>query len=301
MFPPWIHLPAGIAHFSAIYFAAQILAGATELVVTWSALVGAASVVLFTLLMRVYDELKDVETDLRLGLAGDPRYVDRAVVQGRVLPGDLVALRWYTTGALVGLNLFFGVSLPGVAFVVTFFLMWLSFKWFFWPEMSRYLLAAFVTHNPLALAVVAYIVSVFVYDFGPGSLIFPAAALLAVGYWTAVAAWETGRKIRPPESETEYQTYSKVLGWRVAAWIPACFFAVSAGSLLSIVARTGAGWWVAGLLVATAGLGILACLRFRLFPSDHSARLQPFAELYALAANVGLAAALVVRYGLSWG
>jgi hypothetical protein len=38
-----------------------------------------------------------------------------------------------------------------------------------------------------------------------------------VGLWLPFAAWELSRKIRVPEDETSYRTYSKVLGWKVAS------------------------------------------------------------------------------------
>src|SRR5262249_55168944 len=146
-----------------IAFALDALDGRAPLRPGWRALAGGASVLLFSLLMRVYDELKDVETDLRLGKAGDPRYKDRAVVTGRGLVEDIVALRWGATALLVAINaawVVLGRWLPLAAFAGVFALTWLSFRWFFWPRISKNVLLAFVTHNPISLAISGYAVAV---------------------------------------------------------------------------------------------------------------------------------------------
>ena len=50
---------------------------------TWASVRGIATVALFLLLMRLYDELKDAETDMQLGRAGDPLYRDRPSLPAR--------------------------------------------------------------------------------------------------------------------------------------------------------------------------------------------------------------------------
>src|SRR5439155_732003 len=50
----------------------------------------------------------------------------------------------------------------------------------------------------------------------------------------SVAAWETARKIRIPEDETDYGTYSKLLGWRLAALLPAGFIAAGVACLAPV-------------------------------------------------------------------
>src|SRR4051812_23834949 len=91
MFQPALLAPAAVANFLGIDLTLRALAGVTPLQLTWRSALGAATVFLFSLLFRVQDELKDVEADLRLGKAGDPRYKDRPIVTGRVQVDDLVA------------------------------------------------------------------------------------------------------------------------------------------------------------------------------------------------------------------
>ena len=154
MFPLPVMIPGGLVNAAALYFALEALHGQTPLRITWRLPLAAAGVVLFSLLMRVYDELKDAETDLRLAAAGDPRYADRPLVTGAVEVGDVVALRWVTTGLLVAVNAPLGPTV-WVAGAALFAFMWLSFKWFFWPAISENILLAFVTHNPVSILISA--------------------------------------------------------------------------------------------------------------------------------------------------
>lgn len=298
MFPPWTYIPHGLATFFAPYFALQALAGRAPLALTWRSVAGAFTVVLILALLRVFDELKDVETDLRLGKAGDPRYADRAIVTGRITVGDLVALRWTLTALLLVLNLPLGFPLPLLAFLVLFGVCWLSFKWFFWPAVSENLLLAFITHNPLVLVIYAYVVAVFAADFGTEA-VSGWAVPLGLAMWLPMAAWETSRKVRHPDDETDYETYSKLLGWRVAGTVPALFVIGAAGCLIAVLRQTSVGTWFLVVVALGALLAVLACVRFLLSPSTASAKLQPAFELYTLVSGLGFAIALWVGYGVS--
>jgi 4-hydroxybenzoate polyprenyltransferase len=298
MFPPALQIPGGLASFASVYLCLQALAG-DEPTLTWRALGGAVTVVLFALLMRVYDELKDVETDLRLGRAGDPRYKDRAVVTGRVRPDDIAFLRWLVTGLIVAVNLPLG-RWPLAVFVPLFFLGWLSFRWFFWPAMKQNLLLAFATHNPITPVVGVYIVAVYVQDFGAAGLTGWTIPLV-VAAWFPIAAWETSRKVRHPDDETDYQTYSKVLGWRAAALLPAFFVIGSAACLIAVSHAADLSWIYSAAVGLVAALAVGACLRFRLRPSPAAANLRPPADLFALVVHVGLGVAVVAAHGVRLG
>lgn len=297
MFPPLVMIPAALAQFAMVYLALQALAGQAPLVITWRAVAGAVTATLFMLLFRVYDELKDVEQDLAMAEAGDPRYVGRAIVTGRIRVDDLVFLRWAVTALLVVINLPLGIW-PLLAFAVGFLFAWLSFNWYFWPAVSKNLILAFVTHNPLTLLLFGYIVAIYVQDFGAGGLSWWTVPL-AVAYWFPVAAWETSRKIRPPEDETDYQTYTMMMGTRVAPFLPIVFMSGTAVCVVLLAGPTGIGWIFPAVAVAAAAVGVAACLRFVVAPSTPAAKLRPFAELHSLAVTVGFPIALAVAHGLT--
>lgn len=310
MFPPLVMLPAGLAMVGAAHGTLDALAGAGPIHYGWRAWVAAASAVLFMLIMRVFDELKDVETDLALGKAGDPRYKDRPIVTGAVLVEDVRLLRWIVTALLFALNLApllagpfvpgLDWTLPSLAFLLTWTMAWLSFKWFFWPAIQRNLLLAFATHNPLTGFVILYVVAVWAAGAGLDRVQPLAIALLVVGMWLPVSAWETSRKIRRPEDETTYQTYSMLLGWKVAPFLPFGFSAGAAVCLTAVARQAGFGWGYPAAVWAAWAVLAGACLRFRLAPTTARAKLQPYAELFSVVSSVGLLVAAVVARGVRW-
>jgi 4-hydroxybenzoate polyprenyltransferase len=298
MFPPQVMVTFAACHFLAVWFTLQALGGLAPVRLTWPALRGIATVALFLLLMRLYDELKDADTDIRLGRAGDPWYRDRPLVTGAVRIEDVKLLRWLVTASLIVINLQPGFAWSSMAFWVLFSVTWLSFKWFFWPPMAERLLVALVTHNPISLLLDLYIVGLFADTFGAGLVngsVFP----LLIGLWLPIAAWETSRKIRAPEDETSYRTYSRELGWKIAPLLPAAFVAGSAGSLVYVSMAAGLGV-VFPIVIATVGaVVVFRCGLYRMAPTRRHANLKPWAMLYATLANAGLAVA-AAGAGIAW-
>lgn len=296
MFPPHILMPSGVAKFYAVYFCLQALASGESVHITLHSVGGAFTVVLFSLLMRVYDELKDAESDIRLGRAGDPRYKDRPVVTGAVTIEDLVILRWATTAVLIVINVTLG-GWPLIGFAVLFLVTWLSFKWFFWPPISEHLLLAFLTHNPVSLFFGGYIVAVYAGDYGIHGIDAWALVLL-LAFWAPLGAWETSRKIRAPEDETDYQTYSQVFGWKLAPFVPIAFIILGTTCMILLSSQMGLNWVFPAFVVVASIVPVSRCIAFRVSPSQKTARIQPFVELYAVAMDLGLLVAVLVSRGL---
>ena len=296
MFPPHVMLLSGIAKFYAAYFCLQALMSEESVHISLHSVGGAISIVLFSLLLRVYDELKDAEADIRLGRAGDPRYMNRPIVTGAVTIPDLAVLRWVITIVLVAINVpMGGWSLVG--FTVLFLMTWLSFKWYFLPAISRHLLLAFVTHNPITLFFGGYIVAVYAGDYGIQS-INAWALVLMLAFWAPLGAWETARKIRAPEDETDYQTYSQVFGWKLAPFVPVFFIVLGTACMILLSGRTGLSWILPAVVVVASCIPVYRCIAFRISPSKKTAVIQPFVELYAVAMDLGLLVAILVSRGL---
>jgi len=289
-------LLSGVAKFYAVYFSLQALTGGEPVFITLPSIVGALSIVLFSLLMRIYDEMKDAEADTRLGRAGDPRYKNRPIVTGAVTIADLAALRWLTTAALIGINVPLG-RWPVIGFSVLFVVTWLSFKWFFWPKISRHLLLAFLTHNPITLLFGAYIVTVYAGDFGSGN-VDAWALLLMLAFWAPLGAWETARKIRAPLDETDYQTYSQIFGWKLAPFVPVAFIAVGSTSAILVSIQIGLGWLFPIVVAGASLVPVYRCIAFRVSPNRKTANIQPFVELYSVVMDLGLLAAVLASRGL---
>ncbi|MBA2405654.1 MAG: hypothetical protein H0V66_12830 [Bdellovibrionales bacterium] len=158
-----------------------------------------------TLLIRIMDEFKDFEDDKR-------NFPTRPLPSGKVLPSDLKVLAGICVASilllsLTSLNLFlFGLCTLG--FTV------LMLKWFFIEEqMRKSLPLALVTHHPIVFFNIVYLLLGLIetfpaLDWSKAYLILPVALIFT--------NWEISRKIRTPQGETDYTTYSKIWGPRVA-------------------------------------------------------------------------------------
>ena len=173
--------------------------------------VGALTIMLMLLLLRIMDELKDLETDRQ-------HFPDRPVPRGDVYPSDLRLLGLFIIGILLILNLSFTRS--ATLFLVVFGYACLMYKYFFLKALiSQNILLALATHNPISYILFLYVAAL--YRNNAHLQIFPnQVILLGVVFLFCFMSWEIARKIRHPEDETAYQTYSMVLGTKAALLIP---------------------------------------------------------------------------------
>lgn len=159
-----------------------------------------------TLLIRVMDEFKDYEDDLR-------NYPNRPLPSGRINRKDLkilggLCILSVLVFSLCHLNTFlFSLVLLGFTF--------LMLKWFFIEnKMRQSLPLALISHHPIVLLNIMYLIISMMETFPEshwrnGLLVLPISLIFT--------NWEFSRKIRMPESETEYTTYSKIWGPKKAA------------------------------------------------------------------------------------
>jgi 4-hydroxybenzoate polyprenyltransferase len=232
----------------------------------WAA---AATVVLMLLLLRIMDELKDLQTDLRL-------FPERPVPRGDVLVSDLRLLGFAIIAGLLGLNLFVTGAVWMFLAVLGYSL--LMYRYFFLRRyMARNILFALATHNPIFYLLFLYVGSVYRNTAAPE--LDPGIALpLGAVFLCFSLSWEISRKIRRPEEETAYQTYSMVLGFRRALAIPVMLGAVAVTILLRL-------YWElfspASIIVLLAALLMMAGTFHRVAKGRHPAlRLRPATELF---------------------
>lgn len=293
MFPPVAAVGVLVAYVS-FEFAIQAVTFGGALRITWRTVLTGLSFVLLSLLMRVYDEMKDYESDLKLAREGDPRYVNRPLMTGVVRIDDVVALRWFITAVLFALNIPLGFPLPFGVFVGVFFFEWLTFKWFFCRNViSTNLLLAFATHQPLCPLMFAYVLSVFVVQF-EGVALDARHAALVVAFWFPLAAWEVGRKVRAREEETSYDTYTKRLGTLFAPLIPAALVSATTGLVLAVAWSSLWTLWIVFILVANLYV-ISRCVKFVISPRPAFSNLRPSIEIYMIAMNGSVALNLGIR------
>lgn len=179
---------------------------------------GALTITLMLLLLRIMDELKDLETDLLY-------FPHRPVPRGAVYASDLKILGLFIAGALVFLNLFF--SHATVIFLSVFCYACLMYKYFFLKNIiSKNILFALLTHNPISYLLFLYVAFIYRNNMAP-QIHFGQIYLLGAVFFCSSMSWEIARKIRHRENETAYQTYSRAMGIRAALVIPAVLSGIS--------------------------------------------------------------------------
>ena len=116
--------------------------------------------------------------------------------------------------------------------------------------------------------------------------------------WAPLGAWETSRKIRAPEDETDYQTYSQVFGWKLAPFVPIAFIILGTTSVVLLSKQMGLGWILPAVVTVASLIPVYRCIAFRVSPSQQTANIQPFVELYAVVMDLGLLVAVLGSRGL---
>ncbi|MFP5504084.1 MAG: hypothetical protein ACLGIN_16485, partial [Candidatus Sericytochromatia bacterium] len=248
-----------------------------------------------SLLMRLFDELKDAETDMTL-------FPDRPLPSGRVRLSDLQGLAWGIGAVMVAINGWMGASaIAGFSLMLIYGL--LTFRYFFVPHLHQdNLLLTVATHNPVVVFCNLYVFSVFLADQGQPFQAPPAWVWAAiVMYWLPVLAWEFSRKIKAPQDENTYITYSRVLGPRRAAVVPMVALLVSAAVASAFALRLDLSPLAIAAMAAATAYAMFGYFRFLGAVTTAHARLKPFAEAFSLGLYLALLGGLVARYGVAWG
>ncbi len=204
-YPFLARLILGCIVFLEIHFIILLNYGVTSFQIGIQEAVGAYTVFAFLFWLRVADDLKDYETDLRL-------FPDRPLPSGRVYKKDIVIICIIMELIAVVLNLIFMNNI--LFFCILYAYGYLMSKWFFKKKVIQPSLPlALVTHNPVQMFVNVYIISftVIKYDLEPVSLI--TIMTLWTLYFPAII-WEVSRKIKAPKDENDYTTYSKLFGYK---------------------------------------------------------------------------------------
>jgi 4-hydroxybenzoate polyprenyltransferase len=91
--------------------------------------------------------------------------------------------------------------------------------WFFARKIIQpSLVLALVTHNPFQYLLVIYVISFVCLKYG--LTVFTATNLLiGLIFYLPALAWEISRKIKAPQDENQYTTYSKIFGYKTAVVI----------------------------------------------------------------------------------
>lgn len=234
---------------------------------------GAATIFMFLIFYRSFDELKDVEVDRKY-------FPERPLPSGRVYESDLKILMWSAFGLMIMFNFWDRGTLLTFALLLVYGV-FMRYNFFAARYMAKNRILAFATHSPVGLVANFYLISLLRFDPGV-SLLSKPFAVTALWFFIPGALHEVARKTLPPSQEREgYQTYSEMLGYR-GSTILVIALALAHAVLLPVARNIGA----AAPMVTYAYLGGLAvllmtCAAFFITPEKVRNRLTLGAELFA--------------------
>lgn len=262
----------------------------------------AAVHLLTLLLLRVLDEFKDHDKDLKA-------YPERCLSRGVVTLPLLRRLGW-TIGLLcVGLAFLPGL-VPWLAYLVVLGFGLLMAKEFFcgaWLERDVFLYAAL--HQPINPLITLWL---FVAFAARGATDLAAVPPIPAAFWWFVAAqfalgfgFEIARKVWTPAEERPdvVQSYSAhAVGPRGAASIALLLLLGGLGCTLAFAVQTALPLWVHVPLGLCALLVLASVGRFAAAPfPGASKKLQGAIGLGSLILHAGLIAACLAKAGVAWG
>ena len=206
-YPIFARLILGIIVFCEIYFIVLLNKGVTKFNFSIQEIIGGYTIFAFLMWLRIADDLKDYETDMRL-------FPDRPLPSGRVKKKDIVIICMIVEAVALILNLIFMPNF--IFFVILYIYGYLMSKWFFQrAKIQPSLPLALVTHNPVQLFVNLYTISFTVIKYKLDFINLTTIMTLFTLYFPALI-WEISRKIKAPKDENDYTTYSKLFGYKKA-------------------------------------------------------------------------------------
>jgi hypothetical protein len=267
------------------------LIGTISLYLVWCAITPGAALVLnksiylaifsffaLTVILRLCDEIKDKKVDAKL-------FPERCLPKGLVLYEDIHKLLLIIGWIWVPINYIFGGA--PIIFTILIFYTYLFYKYFFLPNIiSNNLILALVTHNPLMFVGSFYILALFSVEQGL-NVYSTENFFLALAFWMPSMGWETARKIRAPKDETDYTTYSKVMGTVASTALPLGAFLVQLIAFSLVADRLHYGMY---FILGAMTLYILYFTVFLFFMLKQTSKLanslQQTTEAYILLVSV---------------
>lgn len=274
MYPLHKQLLVSVLFYAAFFALMSRISGMPAAFFSVYTLVGVGSLLAVSLLIRLMDEIKDKDVDEKL-------FGHRPLPSGRVLESDIeftlvsVAVLYIAANVWTGPAFWMALVVLGYALVL--------FQHFFMPHVLREnLLLTLVTHNPIVTVVYLYLLVLFAVQHGLplAEIHWPEAFSVILMYWAMSFAWEIARKIRAPEEENAYVTYSQIFG--PAGAVLVAFAAQTTTFLSGLILYATLSLSPAFLAILAAGylVTIVGHARFLWHRSPATSKLKPFAEVY---------------------
>ena len=280
MFPIPQHAALALLVYLAIAYFGRRLHGQNSSIVSWYTLLGVWSIFNLLLILRLMDELKDEDIDRLL-------FPERPLPSGRVYAKDIRT----TLAAAILLYVIAHVAARQAFWTAMVLLGYsgLMFKRFFAADLLRKnLLITLATHNPIVPGMLTHGFVIFAVEHGRAisglrwSLIIPFIIML----WLPLLAWEWARKIRSPDEETAYVTYSRLFGYAGATLMTAVIQTCALCIGLYFWWRFSLSWLYLAILTSAFGLNVWAQVRFMLHPKPRVTKLKDYALTFLLATEL---------------
>ncbi len=280
MFPLGRHLAMATATYLATAAFARDLQEVQTSVWSGYLLLGAWSYLTVPLLLRLMDELKDLDIDQVL-------FADRPLPSGRVKESDIKTSIVVVIVIYLGANTIHLLTLVAAVVITAYAL--LMFKRFFAEQAHQDSLPlTLATHNPIVPLSLCYGFFLFAgeNDLSLSDLAWGPVLTFVLMLWMPFLAWEFSRKIRAPEEEDAYVTYTQLLGPRGAVGVVLFVQAIGITAAAGLCFTLSSHW----LILVLPGLAWLVTLwagrRFLRAPNQRTSRLRPFAEGFVIATLV---------------
>jgi len=277
MFPLSVHLPVAALTYLATAAFARHLQDVDATVWTPWLWIGVWSYLAVPLMLRLMDEIKDADIDRVL-------FGDRPLPSGRVRESDIKVSLALVIALFVGANAGDPLTLTAACVLTAYAL--LMYKRFFADQAHRDSLPlTLATHNPIVPLSLSYGFFLFAaeQDLPLESLNWWGVAAFVLMFWMPFLGWELSRKIRAPEEEDAYVTYSQLLGRRGAIAMLCLVQLIGIAGGAGVCLITGASWWLLVLPGSVWLVNVLAGVRYLHNPTAAHANLRPFAEVFIVA------------------
>lgn len=282
MFPP-LHF-VGTYLFTIIIAAAVCsIQGSPDFIKNPYVHMAAFSVVLMSLMVRIMDEFKDYEDDLI-------NFPDRPLPSGRVKKRDLKVLQTIVISTILLLSVYRVDVIIATLCVLAYGL--LMYKWFFIEEkMRKSLPLAFLSHNPVILVKFGFICTVL---NSQGYVENMTSTLIGLPLMLTMTNWELSRKLRSPEDETDYTTYSKIWGPKNAAKVSLFIQSLIFSGVIAFLMIYDHSKIIIGLYTIVAGYYASIYIRF-IQTLKHTRTFKIHAENLALVTQLTVLISSIVK------
>jgi len=289
MFPIFIYIPYVVALYFCVNIVIQILnspafiaaksacwgegtttqmldalhAAGAQVVFDSTSFAGVVSAFFVMLMMRTFDDLKDFELDAHL-------FPHRATAQKLVLKRDIQAISLTSFLTLIVVNLIWGQpTLPVFAIMMTYTV--LTFKWFFAEKFHReHIFFTMLDHQPLPYVINFFLIHTALASGAEYESFQTIHFILLLIVSMPITAWEISRKIRSADMETEYETFSMVIGRKPATIIPMLFLLTVCALHLHVGTLMAFGPVFQYIVYGIAAVVLFFYLRFLIKPTKEN-------------------------------